>query len=163
MHLIPRIIDGLFSFLDTLRKQHRLDWLINNRDLFPTVLEAGSSRSGCQIVDFVLYFHVAERVQATSLATSLRALCARTLRHFSRVRLCVTLWTATRQAPLSVGFSRQESWSVLPCPPPGDLPKPGIKSASLKSTCTADMFFTPSTIWEALIRALIPFTRVLLL
>ena len=35
------------------------------------------------------------------------------------------------QAPLSVGFSRQEYWSGLPCPPPGDLPKPGIESASL--------------------------------
>ena len=45
MHLIPRIIDGLFSFLDTLRKQHRLDWLINNRDLFPTVLEAMESKA----------------------------------------------------------------------------------------------------------------------
>ena len=39
----------------------------------------------------------------------------------------VTPWTVTRQAPLSMGFSRQESWSGLPCPPPGDLPNPGIK------------------------------------
>ena len=40
-----------------------------------------------------------------------------------------TLWTAARQAPLSMRFSRQESWSGLPCPPPGDLPDPGIKPA----------------------------------
>ena len=39
----------------------------------------------------------------------------------------VTLWTVTHQAPLSEGFSRQEHWSGLPCPPPGDLPHPGIK------------------------------------
>ena len=45
MHLIPRIIVGFFSFLDALRKQHRLDWLINNRDLFPTVLEAAESKT----------------------------------------------------------------------------------------------------------------------
>ena len=45
----------------------------------------------------------------------------------SRVRLSVTPWTAARQAPLSVGFSRQEYRSGLPLPPPGDLCNPGIK------------------------------------
>ena len=48
----------------------------------------------------------------------------------SRVRLCVTPWTAARQAPLSMGFSRQEYWSGLPCRPPGDLPNPGTKPRS---------------------------------
>ena len=42
----------------------------------------------------------------------------------------VTPWTAARQAPLSMGFSRQEYWSGFPCPPPGDLPDPGIKLQS---------------------------------
>ena len=42
----------------------------------------------------------------------------------------MTLWTVARQAPLSMGFSRQEYWSGLPCPPPGDLPNPGIKPRS---------------------------------
>ena len=46
------------------------------------------------------------------------------LSRFSRVRLSVTQWTKARQAPLSTGFSRQESWSGLPCTPPGDLPDP---------------------------------------
>ena len=41
-----------------------------------------------------------------------------------------TAWTAARQAPLSMGFSRQEYWSGLPCPPPGDLPNPGIEPRS---------------------------------
>ena len=45
----------------------------------------------------------------------------------SRVWLFVTLWTIACQPPLSMGFSKQESWSVLPFPPPGDLPKPRIK------------------------------------
>ena len=40
------------------------------------------------------------------------------LSHFSRVRLCVTPWTAAHQAPLSLGFSRQEHWSGLPFPSP---------------------------------------------
>ena len=41
-----------------------------------------------------------------------------------------TLWTVARQALLSMGFPRQEYWSGLPCPPPGDLPNPGIKPRS---------------------------------
>ena len=44
-----------------------------------------------------------------------------------------SLWTVARQAPLSVGFPRQEYWSGLPCPPPGDLPNPGIDLTSLPS------------------------------
>ena len=47
------------------------------------------------------------------------------LSHFSRIRLFVTLWTVARQAPLSIGFSRQEYCSGLPCNPPGDLPDLG--------------------------------------
>ena len=49
---------------------------------------------------------------------------------FSHVRLFATPWTAACQAPLSMGFSRQEYWSGLPCPPPGDLPNPGIEPRS---------------------------------
>ena len=45
----------------------------------------------------------------------------------SRVRLFATPWTVTYQAPLSMGFSRQEYWSGLPLPSPGDLPDPGIE------------------------------------
>ena len=56
--------------------------------------------------------------------------CACVLSHFSHVRLFVTLWTVACQAPLSMGFSRQEYWSGLPCPPPRDLPNPGIEPRS---------------------------------
>ena len=55
------------------------------------------------------------------------------LSHLSHVWLCATLWTVARQGPLSMGFSRQESWSGLPCPSPGGLPNLGIKRASLIS------------------------------
>jgi len=48
-----------------------------------------------------------------------------------------------------MGFSRQEYWSGLPCPPPGDLPNPGIEPMSLMSPALADMFFTISATWEA--------------
>ena len=47
--------------------------------------------------------------------------------HFSRVRLFATPWTVVHQAPLSMGFSKQEYWNGLPCPPPRDLPNPGIE------------------------------------
>ena len=46
------------------------------------------------------------------------------------VQLFVTLWTVTKKAPLSMKFPRQESWSGLPCPPPGSLPDPGIEPES---------------------------------
>ena len=52
------------------------------------------------------------------------------LSHFSHVWLCVTLWTVACQAPLTKGFSRQEHWSGLPCPPSGDLPDAGIEPES---------------------------------
>ena len=52
------------------------------------------------------------------------------LSHFSRVRLCVTPEMAAHQAPPSLGFSRQEYWSGLPFPSPGDLPNPGIEPRS---------------------------------
>ena len=62
----------------------------------------------------------------------------------SPVRLFETPWTAAYQAPLSMDFSRQEHWSGLPCPPPGDLPKPGIEPTSLTSSALAGGFFTMS-------------------
>ena len=58
----------------------------------------------------------------------------------------VTPWTAAHQAPLSVGFSRQEYWNGLPSPSPGDLPEPGIKPTSL---ALAGEFFTTNATWEA--------------
>ena len=64
------------------------------------------------------------------------------LSHFSCVRLFATLQTAAHQAPLSMEFSRQEYWSGLPFPSPGDLPNPGIESASLMSPALAGAFFT---------------------
>ena len=53
------------------------------------------------------------------------------------------------QTPLSMGFARQEYWSGLPGPPPGDLPNPGIKPASVKSTALTGRFFTTNETWEA--------------
>ena len=52
------------------------------------------------------------------------------MKSLSRVRLFVTPWTVAHRAPLSMGFSRQEYWSGLPFPSPGDLPEPGIEPRS---------------------------------
>ena len=86
---------------------------------------------------------------------------------FSHVRLCNPM-DYSLPAPLSMGFSRLEYWSGLPCPPPGDLPwigkipgsglpcpppgdlpNPGIKLVTLKSSALAGRFFTTSATWEA--------------
>ena len=75
-------------------------------------------------------------------------LCECMLSHFSRVQLFTTLWTIAHQASLSMGFSRREYWSGLLCPPPGDLPDPGIEPASLISSVLVGGFFTTSATWE---------------
>ena len=59
----------------------------------------------------------------------------------SRLQLFATPWTTACQAPLSMGFSRQEYWSVLPFPPPGDISDPGTKPTSLGSPALAGGFF----------------------
>jgi len=69
-----------------------------------------------------------------------------TCMHAKLLQLCLTPWTVAHQAPLSMGFFRQEYWSGLPCPPPGDLPNPGDKCTSLTAPALAGGFFTTSTI-----------------
>ena len=69
-----------------------------------------------------------------------RGVCVHALL-LSCVLLFVTPWTVAHQAPLSKGFSRQETWGWLPCPPPGDLPDLGIKLKSLVFPALAGPFF----------------------
>ena len=68
---------------------------------------------------------------------------------FSHVWLFTTSWTIACPAPLSMGFSRQEYWSGLPCSPSGDLPDPGIELSSLTSPALEGRFFMTSANWEA--------------
>ena len=67
-------------------------------------------------------------------------------------RILVISWLSCHQAGksrlLSMGFSRQAYWSGLPCPPPGDLPDPGIEYMSLTSPVLAGKFFTTGTTWK---------------
>ena len=70
------------------------------------------------------------------------------LSRLGHVRPFVILWTVARQAPLSMGFFKQEYWNQLPFPFPGDLSDPGIEPASMISPVLADGFFTTSANWE---------------
>ena len=61
----------------------------------------------------------------------------------------VTLWTVACHTLLSMGFSRQEYWNGMLCPPPGDLPNLGLEPVSLMSSALAGGFFTTRTTWKA--------------
>ena len=67
----------------------------------------------------------------------------------SRVQFFATLWSVAHQPPQFMGFSRQEYWSGLPCPPPGDLPDPLVEPR-LMSPVLAGSFFITSDTKEAL-------------
>ena len=73
--------------------------------------------------------------------------------HAKSLQSCLTLCNPPDCSPTRLlcpwGFSRQEYWSGWPCPPPGDLPDPGIEPFPLRSPTLAGRFFTTSTTWEA--------------
>ena len=115
-------------------KYQRLSGFINNRHLFLTFLRTEKSKikvltdsvSGESLVQSCLLAmssHSQRKEQGSSLVVL-------KVKSFSRVRLFATPWTVAYQASLSMGFSRQEYWSGLPFPSPGDLPDPGIKPRS---------------------------------
>ena len=72
----------------------------------------------------------------------------------------MTPWTVAPQAPLSMGFPRQEHWSGLPFPSPGDLPNPGLEPTFLTSPSLAGGFFPASATWEAHVSFYIPISDV---
>ena len=96
-----------------------------------------------KVVSSHCFFLVSQVLLNLSLQTAHMRACA--LSHFSRVLLFVTV---AHQATLSIGFSRQEYWSGLPCPPPGHLSDPGMELTSLTSLALAGGFFTTSATWK---------------
>ena len=72
-------------------------------------------------------------------------MCVCMLSHFRHVRLFATPWTVAHPATLFMGFSRQEYWSGLPCPPPGDLPNPGTEPLFQTSALAGGFFTTRAT------------------
>ena len=118
--------------------------LSQQQDLFQWV---GSSHQVAEVLEFQVQHPSSENSELISFIIDWfdLCLCACILSCFSHVQLFVTLWTVACQAPLSMGLSRQEYWSGLPCPPPGYLPDPGIVLASLISPALAGRFFITST------------------
>ena len=84
-----------------------------------------------------------------ALNATCQTYCVCMLSCFSHIRLFAIPCTVACQTPLSMGFSRQEYWSGLPCSPLGDLPGPGNKPMSAVSPAFAGRFFTTSAIWES--------------
>ena len=87
--------------------------------------------------------------QESSPTPQFKRINSLTLSLLHRVQLFERLLDYILPGCSAVGFSRQEYWSGLPCPPPGDLPDSGIKPVSLVSLALAGRFFTTSATWEA--------------
>ena len=94
------------------------------------------------IHSFINRHSVASSCKMNNAAVNM--VCTYVLSRFSHVRLLMMLGNVARQAPLSMRFSRQEYWSGLPFPPPGDLPDPGIEPESFRSPALTEGFFTTS-------------------
>ena len=88
----------------------------------------------CSIVLFLLFSWISidymYLLYLTSIDCIYRLLCSIWVKSLSRVQLFATPWIVAYQPALSIGFSRQEYWSGLPFPSPGDLPEPGIEPGS---------------------------------
>ena len=123
-----------------------LAWLVPSEDCKNIFLASLPDLSGCW--QSLVYLGLLIYCSSCSIPGSLDSLVC-VLSHFSRVQLFVTLWTIAHQAPLSVGFSRQEYWNGLPYPPSRGPSILGIKPASLTSYALADGFL-PSAVWGSL-------------
>ena len=88
-------------------------------------------------LDRVLNF---QYLQCSVLAFLFKTSIACIYAYMHIVASIVSLWTVARQAPLSMGFSRQEYWNGFPCPPPRDLPNPGIKTWVFFISCIVGYF-----------------------
>ena len=110
----------------------------------------GVTRSWTRLSDFPFQMNVLES-NGTLPSKYISVSAFSWITNCIRAQLCPTLfrpWTIAHQAPLSVGFFRQEYWSGLPFPLPGDLPDPGVRHESLASPALAGMFFTTRATWE---------------
>ena len=142
--------------LGTLPSQLLLDWNVSASlqghslhlcpsDFQPFLLSPGSP---CGISSLSsshsLFLSLSYSIYFSSFWTIPVSKCV--LSHFSHVQLFAILWTVAHQTPLSMGFSRQEYWSGLPFPTPGDLPNPRIKPVSHVSCLgrQGGRFFTTS-------------------
>ena len=97
----------------------------------------------------IVHMYICTNVSILCTIKYIQSFCVCVLSHFSHVPLFATQWTLAQQAPLSMGFSRQEYCSGLPCPPPRDLLIPGMEPVSLMSSALSGRFFTTRDTWKA--------------
>ena len=128
-------VAGVLLMADTVRKDVHLDQVTYRPELrLAQTLAMGTAS--------VRQFQACLEAWKPKKWSFQRRVCL--LGHFSHVWLCVTWWTVALQAPPSLGFSREEYWRGLPCPPPRDLPDSGIEPVSLTSLALTGSFFTTS-------------------
>ena len=132
----------------------RVPWTARRSNQSILKISPGISLEGMMLKLKLQYFgHLMRRVDSLEKTLMLGGIGGRRRRGRQRmIQLCVTLWTVAHQAPLSVGFSRQEYWSGLPFPSPGDFPYPGIEPGSRTSPALAGGFFNTRTTWEAIFK-----------
>ena len=90
-----------------------------------------------------LKVHIIHHLLSSLTDNSCTTSCRLKVKVAQLCRLFVTPWTVARQAPLSMGFSRQGHWARLPCPPPGGLADPGMEPASLTFAALAGFLAPP--------------------
>ena len=97
------------------------------------------------IIEFIFQNTISSGYSSKGNVCFAAVCCVQLLSH---VRLSVSPWTVARQAPLPMELSRQEHWSGLPFPPPGDLASQGMEHRCLVSAALAGRFFTTGSPWE---------------
>ena len=113
--------------------------------------------------DYIFIFKSSGRFLISYIDCHRRFLNVCVLSRFSHAQHFATLWIVAHQAPLSVGFSRQEYWTGLLCPPPGDLSNPRTEPLSLMSSTLLGVFFASTATWEAQYLGIAPKSYALLI
>ena len=126
----PHLALGCWLFRGCFQQVlHRHSW--GSGSSTHMLLGPGIPGSGFALISFVFFNCLSPLSQLPTLICELHSWEKKVkVKSFSLVRLSATPWTIAYQAPPSMGFSRQEYWSGLPCPSPGDRPHPGIETGS---------------------------------
>ena len=135
-----------FRFYEEKKKGEKSLHHVLQRALIEAVYTLSKKSSTTKLLPQTWVYTQYLSIKTPQLWTLSVSSCAFVWSCFSHARLFSSLWTTTHQAPLSMGLSRQEYWSMFPSP--GGLPNQGIKPTSLKSPVLAGRFLTTSAPWD---------------